>query len=200
MTRDEEITAVRYMPATVVRITARREDGSLEHTWAQTYHLDEPLLLGLGTLETFPGYLRSSQAPPLVRGPAHRMAGALVARYEHPQHTDILVIAQAIWQRRQSDVAIEAWTADEPGHWWYALVPRWRRMWDTEMWPLATLSGGHHAYAVGECRPVDDYPWPSPAPIPGVLPPPAPGTQVIQAHTTVAPPPPGFPPYRWVVT
>lgn len=191
--RDEEITDVRHIDTTVLRVTPLHQDGSPDHSWAMTYHLDEPVMFGVGTVECLPSFTRSPDAGICLDFARRRIAGALVAEFEHPQRRDIQAIAQGIWQRRRTSAAVETWSESAPGTWWYTLVPWWRHQWDTDRWPLKGLPG-HRAYALGDCLSVDTYAWPTPAPMPDpyAL---RPGTQIIFGETAIAPPEPGFPPY-----
>jgi hypothetical protein len=189
---DEEITSVRHMPATVLRVTPLRDGGSPDHSRAMTYHLAEPLLFGVGAVQYVPAFTRSPTADLCMPAAPPRMIGALVAEFEHPQRRDIQAIAQGIRLRRRIGAAIEAWAGFEPGKWWYAVVPWWRRQQDTDVWPLDELPD-HRAYAVGGFLAVNAYAWPSPSPLPDrhEL---SPGTQLVYGVTTVPPPPPGLAP------
>ncbi|MEU2265020.1 hypothetical protein ABZ568_00900 [Streptomyces olindensis] len=190
---DDEITDAQHTAVTVVRVTPLRADGHPDHQWAMTYHLDEPVLAGIGIEECLPSFTRSPEAGVCLDYMRRRYVGALVAADEHPQHRDIGAIAQGIWQRRRTGAAVETRAEAGPGTWWYTLVPWWRHRSDTDRWPLKGLPG-HHVYALGDCLLVDGYTWPRPAPLPN----PQPlnrGTQLILAETTIAPPAPGFPPY-----
>ncbi|WP_019061768.1 hypothetical protein [Streptomyces prunicolor] len=189
--KDEEITAPRYMGVTVLRVTPLDEDGSPDHQWAMTYHLDEPVMFGIGTVEPLPTFTR--EYTHITISIRRSIVGALVAEFEHPQYRDIGAIAQGIWQRRRTGVAVEGWAEYEPGTWWYAIVPWWRYMADPEQWPLKELPE-HRAYALGECLTVDGYAWPEPGPFPSPHNP-SPGTQLVMGVTNVVPPAPGFPPF-----
>ncbi|MEU0059881.1 hypothetical protein [Streptomyces sp. NPDC006334] len=190
--RDEEITGVGYMAATVLRVTPLKQDGTPDHPWAMTYHLDEPLLFGVGTVECVPAFTRSPMGDICLADVVRpRMVGALVAEFEHPQCRDIGAIAQGLWQARRTGTAVEAWSESGPGTWWYALAPWWRHQWDRDLWPLKEMQ--HRAYAVGDFLAGHGYTWPAPSPLPepyalGL------GTQLILAETTIAPPAPGFQP------
>lgn len=190
---DEEITDVRHMDATVVRVTPLGEDGSPDHSWAMTYHVDEPLNFGVGFMECLPSFTRSPEAGVCLDFSRRRIVGALVAEFEHPQRLHIGAIAQAIWQRRRTGAAVEAWSESGPGTWWYTLAPWWRHQTDTDRWPLEGMPD-HRAYAHGDCLSADGYTWPTPAPMPDAYELSA-GTQLFLAETTIAPPAPGFPPF-----
>jgi hypothetical protein len=190
--KEAEITPGRYMPATVVRVTPRGGDGSHDHAWALAYHFAEPVVFGVGALETVPGWTLGPEAPVCASMFGHRMAAALVAPWRHPEHRDVSAVAQSIWQQRRTHCAVEAWGTIGAGRWWYMLVPCWRRIDDTELWPLKGAPE-HQVYALGECRRVDAYAWPDPPPLPGPHPVDR-GTQAVYGETHVPPPPAGFPP------
>ncbi|MFE3033081.1 hypothetical protein ACFXKY_15725 [Streptomyces canus] len=190
---EDEITGVQYASVTVVRVTPLRGDGSPDHPWAMTYHLDEPILFGIGTVECLPSFTRAPDAGTCLDFSRRRTAGALVAGYGHPQYRNVQAIAQGLWQRRRTGASVETWCESGPGRWGYLLVPWWRHQTDTDWWPVEDLPD-HRAYALGDCLPVDHYVWPSPPPVPAphAL---QPRTQLVLAETTTAPPPPGLAPY-----
>ncbi|CAL9610335.1 hypothetical protein SUDANB1_05612 [Streptomyces sp. enrichment culture] len=188
--KEYEITHASGVPVTVVRVTPLGEDGTPDHPWALTYHYDAPVMLCAGTYEplhTWPGEV--------LQRFSHRMVGALVAAYEHEQRRDVQALKQGIWQRRRTGAAVEGWAEEEPGRWWYVLVPWWRHRTDREAWPLKSMGvddDTHRVYALGDLRPVDRYAWPALSPLdePHDV---SRGTQLVMAHTHVAPPPIGFP-------
>ncbi|MBC9731224.1 hypothetical protein [Streptomyces sp. TRM68367] len=188
----EEITHVSSAAVTVLRVTPLEEDGTPDHGWAMTYHYREPVLLGSGALERIPSFLNAPGENLREWLPPRRLA-AIVAPLDHEQSRDVYALAQGLWQRRRTGSAVEAWQPQEPGTWWYTLIPWWRYNPDTDRWPLKELEGDHRAYAFGDVRPVNTYAWPALPPFPEAkaL---GPGTQVVIAFTETPPPPPGLPP------
>ncbi|KUN32470.1 hypothetical protein AQJ11_02800 [Streptomyces corchorusii] len=183
----DEITGVQYMDATVLRVTPLDEAGTPNHPRAMSFHLDEPVQVGVGTLEPKRqfGLLATVQGLDLAVG--------LVADRGPWLRADVQAIAESIWQERRTGAAVEWWAEADLGFWWYTLVPWWRHEWDTDRWPFKNAED-RQAYAVGYCRTVDAYDWPAPAPLrdPHGL---TPGTQLVYARTPVEPPAPGLPPY-----
>ncbi|CAM5481243.1 MULTISPECIES: hypothetical protein [Streptomyces] len=185
--RDDQITGVRYMDATVLRVTPLNETGRPNHPWAMTFHLDEPVQVGVGTLEPQWAFGLLANALGL------RLAVGLVADRGPWLRADVQAVAESIWQRRRIGAAVEWWAQADPGFRWYTLVPWWRHEWDTDVWPLKDADD-RQAYAVGYCRTVEAYDWPAPAPLRDLhgL---GPATQLVYARTPIEPPAPGLPPH-----
>jgi hypothetical protein len=184
----EELTAVKSIAVDTVRVTPLDEAGTPDHPWAMTYEFRTPVLFCVAIAELPGGWPGEA-----LRYRPHRYVGAIVAEYEHEQSRDIQALAQGLWQRRRSGAAVEGWTLMDPGIWWYGLMPWWRHCPDTDRWPIKDTDEDR-AYAVGNLRGVDGYPWPTPSPLTDTYSPYS-GTQMIVAQTREPPPPAGLAPF-----
>ncbi|RPK58113.1 hypothetical protein EES44_24585 [Streptomyces sp. ADI96-15] len=149
-----------YARCLAVRITPYAGDGEPDHDQAVTYRFDDaPVMLG---------YVYRTREPAIVapacRSPYAPAANDLVAFSapdNHPAPAAISQLAQGLWQRRGTWLAVDTWSKTPGGEALYALVPQWKRL-DLDQHAVPAPPD-HHVLALGETVPTQGArPWPRP--------------------------------------
>ncbi|MGC4947769.1 hypothetical protein ACLQ2N_16430 [Streptomyces sp. DT224] len=160
--RDDEITAhpPSYARCLAVRITPYDSDGEPDHDQAVTYRFDDhPVMFGYvyRTYET--AYL--SQTREALYAPAAPGLVAFLAPDDYPDPPALSPLAQAMWRRRGTCVAVDTWSKTPGGESLYTLVPLWKRI-DLDEGKMPAPPH-HHVFALGEAGSTREaQQWPRP--------------------------------------
>lgn len=189
MTRNREpedlLTPTHAVPVTTLRAALLDTLGTPQHRQAVTYRFTEPVTLALGRCERPPAITD----PPGLALRSTEYLAHLTAPHDHPERTAVRRFTRGL-RRLGTPMCVEAWAELEPGTWWYALLPWWRRVHlIPEEWPLKA-DDGQELHAAGRLRQAGAHTWPPVCPLDEPRTP-DPGAAVLIARTTVPPPRPG---------
>lgn len=147
---DDEIVShpPSFTPCLAVRITPYASDeGEPDHDQAVTYRFDEdPVMLGYVYRTYGPALHRSTG--PFPYAPAATGLVAFSASDAYPDPAALSRLAQGLWQRRGTWLAVDTWSKTPGGETLYTLVPRWRRL-DLDQHEVEPPPG-HHTFVLGE--------------------------------------------------
>lgn len=175
-----------YTPCSAVRITPYNGDAP-DHDQAVTYQFETPITF-VHVYRTRHPYLGTTLGRDEQRMPA--LVGFTIPN-DYEETDTASAVAQGLWQRRGTLVAVDLWARGVSGY-LYALLPFWKRI-DLDEHPDFAERPGHHTIALGECqtapRPVR---WPRSDPSLGAYDIER-GVQMLLSTDIDPPPPAGFP-------
>lgn len=192
--REDEITShpPSYSRCLAVRITPYAGDGEPDHDQAVTYRFDDdPVMLGYVYRTYEPAYLSQTREAnlPSSHAPAAPGLVAFLAPDDYPDPPALSRLAQGMWQRRGTWVAVETWSKTSGGETLYTLVPQWARL-DLDEHEVPAPPH-HHVFALGKAAPTREArPWPRPDGREYHV---EWGTGLFLSTDTNPPPPAGFP-------
>lgn len=130
-------------PCSAVRITPYGDDGP-DHDQAVTYRFGTPITF-VHVYRTRLPYLGT-----MLGGDAHPLPGLVgfTAPDDHEEAEIAHAVAQGLWQRRGTYVAVDMWSRGVGGS-LYLLVPFWRRL-NPDEHPGFAERPGHRTVALGE--------------------------------------------------
>lgn len=139
-----------YAPCSAVRITPYTDDRP-DPDQAVTYRFDKPITF-VHAYRTRVPYLGTT-----LGHDEHQMPGLVgfAAPIDYEEADTAHALAQKLWQRRGTFVAVDLWLHVGAGY-VHALAPAWAWA-DLGEHPNFGAPPGHHAVTYGECRPA---PWP----------------------------------------
>ncbi|THA54281.1 hypothetical protein [Streptomyces sp. A1136] len=148
-----------YAPCLAVRITPYTGDeGEPDHDQAVTYRFDEDPVMLAYVYRTREPAIHASTGP-FPYAPAAPGLVAFTAPDDHPEPQNLARLAQGLWQRRGTWLAVDVWSKTPGGQTLYVLVPRWKRL-DLDEHEVPGPPG-HHTFALGEAIPTRDArTWP----------------------------------------
>ncbi|MEU6929006.1 hypothetical protein AB0A05_07560 [Streptomyces sp. NPDC046374] len=150
-----------YAPCIAVRITPYAGDeGEPDHDQAVTYRFDEHLVMLGYVYRTYAPAIYPSTGP-FPHAPAAPGLVAFSAADDYPDPPALSRLAQGLWQRRGTWLAVDTWSKTPGGETLYTLVPRWRRL-DLDEHQVPGPPN-HHTFALGEAIVTRDARlWPRP--------------------------------------
>ncbi|GAA2948672.1 hypothetical protein ACFPN0_14975 [Kitasatospora cinereorecta] len=161
--RDDEIVShpPSYSRCLAVRITPYAGDGGQpDHDQAVTYRFDEdPVMFGYVYRTREPAIHQSTGSFPYA--PAAPGLVAFLAPDDHPDPPALSRLAQGLWQRQGTWIAVDTWSKTPGGETLYTLVPQWKRV-DLDEHEVPAPPH-HHVFALGEATATRDaQQWPRP--------------------------------------
>ncbi|MFJ7592492.1 hypothetical protein ACIQZO_35005 [Streptomyces sp. NPDC097617] len=148
--RDDEIVShpPSYSRCLAVRITPYTGDGGEPaHDQAITHRFDEdPVMLGYVYRTREPAI--HQRTGPFPYAPAAPGLVAFSAPDDHPDPPALSRLAQGLWQRRGTWVAVDTWSKTPGGETLYTLVPQWKCV-DLDEHEVPAPPD-HHVFALGE--------------------------------------------------
>ncbi|MFF2940238.1 hypothetical protein ACFVSQ_10385 [Streptomyces niveus] len=147
--RDDKIVShpPSYSRCLAVRITPYAGDGEPDHDQAVTYRFDEdPVMFGYVYRTREPAIHQS--AGPFPYAPAATGLVAFLAPDDYPDPPALSRLAQGLWQRRGTWMAVDTWSKTPGGETLYTLVPQWKRV-DLDEHEVPAPPH-HHVFALGE--------------------------------------------------
>ncbi|BBA98300.1 hypothetical protein RVR_4432 [Actinacidiphila reveromycinica] len=175
-----------YAPCAAVRITPYDGDHP-DHDQAVTYRFGTPITF-VHVYRTRHPYLGTTVSRDEQQMPG--LVGFTVPE-DHEEADTALAVAQGLWQRRGTYVAVDLWSRSPHGY-LYALVPFWKRL-DLDEHPGLPERPEHRTVALGESCPAPrPVLWPRSVTEPGPYSV-EPGVQMLLSTDVDPPPPAGFP-------